>query len=79
MMKFEMDRHWRLGHHDIRTPIDIDISEVVRPGETNRVAILVKTEMPGRNPRGGLHRRSFLWRANQDFESSSGETPDPTE
>lgn len=61
MMEFEKDRHWRLGYHDVRTPIDIDVSEVIRPGETNRVAVLVNTPTPGRNPRGGLHRRSFLW------------------
>jgi hypothetical protein len=63
MMEFKKDRHWRLGFHDMRAPIDIDVSEVLLPGQTNRVAILVNTEPPGREPRGGLHRRVFLWRA----------------
>ena len=47
--------------HDVRTPLDIDVTDQVRPGQINTVAVLVNTPMPGRNPRGGLHRRVFLW------------------
>ncbi|MFH1738615.1 MAG: DUF4838 domain-containing protein [bacterium] len=61
LMQFEKTAHWRLGHHDVRTPIDIDLTDWIRPGEINHVAVLVNTPSPGRNPRGGLHRRSFLW------------------
>jgi hypothetical protein len=61
MRDFEADRHHRLGHHDVRTPIDIDVTDVLRAGEVNTVAVLVHTAPPGRNPRGGMHRRSFLW------------------
>jgi Domain of unknown function (DUF4838)/Beta-galactosidase second all-beta domain len=60
LMPWEKNRHWRLGHHDVRTPIHIDISSVARPGQ-NDVAVLVNTPPPGRNPRSGLHRRSFVW------------------
>ena len=61
MQRFEKDRHWRLGHHDVRTPIHIDVTDWVRSGEINHVAVLVNTTPPDRNPRGGIHRRSFLW------------------
>ncbi len=61
MQQFEGERHHRLGHHDVRTPIDIDVTNAIRPGGINHVAVLVNTGPPGRNPRGGLHRRSFLW------------------
>lgn len=61
LQQWEMDRHHRLGHHDVRKPIHIDITDSVRAGK-NDVAVLVNTEMPGRNPRSGIHRRSFLWR-----------------
>ena len=44
-----------------RNPFDVDVSDHVKPGETNSVAILVSTGPPDRNPRGGLHRRAFLW------------------
>jgi len=44
-----------------RDPFDLDVTNHIRPGETNHVAILVHTGEPGRNPRGGLHRRVFLW------------------
>ena len=61
MQQFEKERHWRLGHHDVRTPIHIDVTDWIRPGEINHVAVLVNTTPPDRNPRGGIHRRSFLW------------------
>lgn len=61
MMEFDMERHWRLGHHDSRTPLHIDISAVARPGAANEVAVCVYMEPPGRNPRGGMHRRAFVW------------------
>jgi len=51
----------RRGLFDDFTPIDYDVTNVVRPGEPNTVAVLVHTEPPGRNPRSGLHRRAFLW------------------
>jgi hypothetical protein len=44
-----------------RDPFDLDVTNHIRPGEANNVAILVHTGPPGRNPRGGLHRRVFLW------------------
>lgn len=44
-----------------REPFDIDVTDRIRPGETNHFALLVQTEPPGRDPRGGLHRRVFLW------------------
>ena len=50
--------------HDVRTPLDIDVTAIMQPG-ANTVAVLVNTPMPGRNPRGGLHRRAFLWRPKQ--------------
>jgi len=52
------------GHrdgHNPRSPIHFDVTERIRPGETSDVAILVATGPLGRNPRGGLHRRVFLW------------------
>ncbi|MCC6699673.1 MAG: DUF4838 domain-containing protein [Candidatus Hydrogenedentes bacterium] len=61
MRPFEMTRHWRLGFQEDTAPFDVDVTDLIRPGETNHVAILVETEIPGRNPRGGLHRRVFLW------------------
>ncbi|MCC6486985.1 MAG: DUF4838 domain-containing protein [Candidatus Hydrogenedentes bacterium] len=61
MRPFEMTRHWRLGFQEDTAPFDVDVTDLIRPGETNHVAILVDTEIPGRNPRGGLHRRVFLW------------------
>ena len=50
---------------DPRMPFDIDVTDAVTAGELNTVAILVNTETPGRNPRGGLHRRCFLWSPGQ--------------
>ena len=47
--------------HDVRTPLDIDVTRHLNPGRVNTVAILVNTPPPGRNPRGGLHRRVFVW------------------
>jgi len=61
LQRFKVARHWRLGHHDVRTPIDIDVTERIRPGQVNHVAVLVSTPSSGRNPRSGIHRRSFLW------------------
>jgi hypothetical protein len=61
LQRFKMERHWRLGHHDVRTPIDIDVTGKIRAGQMNCIAVLVSTPPPGRNPRGGIHRRSFLW------------------
>jgi len=44
-----------------RDPFDVNVTDHIRPGETNDMALLVSTGPPGRNPRGGLHRRVFLW------------------
>jgi beta-galactosidase/beta-glucuronidase len=46
---------------DTRSPFDIDVTAYVRPGELNNVAVLVNTISADRSPRGGLHRRVFLW------------------
>ena len=67
---FEAKRHHRLGHPDVRAPIDLDVTDLLRPGELNSVAVLVNTPHPGRNPRGGLHRRSFLWVPRETGRSS---------
>lgn len=61
MRDFEMKRHWRLGYQQETAPFEINVSDLVKPGETNDIAILVHTREPGRNPRGGLHGRVFLW------------------
>jgi hypothetical protein len=50
-----------LGMLDDLTPVDCEVTDLIRPGETNTVAVLVHTEPPGRNPRSGLHCRAFLW------------------
>ncbi len=67
LQQWEMDKHWRLGHHDVRKPIHIDVSKIVHPGK-NELAVLVNTPMPERNPRSGIHRRSFLWRPKGTVE-----------
>lgn len=47
---------------DSASPFDLDVTSHIRPGQANRIAILVNTISADRNPRGGLHRRVFLWR-----------------
>ena len=47
--------------HDVRTPLDVDVTGHLIPGQQNTIAVLVNTPMPGRNPRGGFHRRAFIW------------------
>jgi hypothetical protein len=69
MVDWEMERHHRLGHHDVRTPIHIDISGDVLPGQRNTVAVRIHTNTPGRNPRGGIHRRAFLWSPKPNAKS----------
>ncbi|MDP2325839.1 MAG: beta galactosidase jelly roll domain-containing protein, partial [Gammaproteobacteria bacterium] len=61
MRDFEMKRHWRLGYQEETAPFEVNVTDLVKPGETNDIAILVHTREPGRNPRGGLHGRVFLW------------------
>ncbi len=61
MVNFELNRHKRLGHHDVRMPIHVDISDYLYSDKPNKLAVLVHTNDPGRNPRGGIHRRTFLW------------------
>jgi len=56
-----MIRHHRLGHHDVRAPIHVDITDYLQTDRPNKIAVLVHTNPHGRNPRGGIHRRSFLW------------------
>jgi hypothetical protein len=70
MRPYDAKRHHRLGHPDVRAPIDVDVTDLLRPGSLNSVAVLVNTPPPGRNPRGGLHRRSFLWVPRQRGPSS---------
>ncbi|MBL7645634.1 MAG: DUF4838 domain-containing protein [Candidatus Hydrogenedentes bacterium] len=61
LREFEMTRHWRLGYQEETAPFEIDVTDLIKPGERNDIAILVHTREPGRNPRGGLHGRVFLW------------------
>jgi hypothetical protein len=55
----------RLANHrarlNARNAFDIDVSDYIRPGQTNHIALLVETLPADRNARGGLHRRVFLW------------------
>ena len=55
----------RLANHrtrlNARNPFDIDVSDYIRPGQTNQVALLIETLPADRNARGGLYRRVFLW------------------
>jgi hypothetical protein len=53
------------SHFNSRDPLDIDVTPHVHPGETNRLALLVETLPGDRSPRGGLHRRVFLWSPNE--------------
>ena len=59
--RYEKTHLTKSGYPDERSPIDVDVTDLIRPGEVNTVAVLVNTPMPGRNARGGLHRRVFLW------------------
>jgi len=59
--------HHSDAHHS-RNPVDIDLTGKVRCGEDNHLAILVGTESPGRNERGGLHRRALLWQPREKGE-----------
>ena len=52
-------------HQDTKGLLDIDVTKQIRPGEKNHAAMLIKTLDPGRNARGGLHRRVFLWSPNR--------------
>lgn len=61
LREFEMTRHWRLGYQEETAPFEIEVTDLIKPGEANDIAILVHTREPGRNPRGGLHGRVFLW------------------
>jgi hypothetical protein len=61
MRYFDAGRKGRLGFYDNLSPIEADVTDLVRPGQTNHIAVLVDTEAPGRNPRSGIHRRAFLW------------------
>ena len=58
----------RLVNHrsrlNARNPFDIDVSDYIRAGQTNQIALLVETLPADRNARGGLHRRVFLWSPN---------------
>ena len=55
----------RLANHrtrlNARNPLDIDVSDYIRAGQTNHIALLVETLPADRNARGGLYRRVFLW------------------
>jgi hypothetical protein len=60
----------RLADHrsrlNARNAFDIDVSDYVRPGQTNQIALLIDTLPADRNARGGLHRRVFLWSPKTD-------------
>lgn len=58
---FQPETPTRSGAPKSKYPFDVDVSDLIRPGEKNHVAVLVDLEMPGRSVRGGLHRRVFLW------------------
>ena len=58
---FDAGKKNRTGYYDTQTPVEADVTDLIRPGERNSIAVLVDTEAPGRSPRGGLHRRAFLW------------------
>lgn len=55
----------RLVHHrprhDSGSPFDVDVTGIAAPGAVNSVAIRVDTIAADRMPRGGLHRRVFVW------------------
>ncbi len=61
MRQFDVGTKGKLGFIDDITPLEADVTDLIRPGETNQIAVLVDTEAPGRNPRSGIHRRAFLW------------------
>jgi hypothetical protein len=58
---FRAESATREGFPQAKFPFDVDVSDLIRPGETNHVAVLVDIGVPGRNTRAGLHRRAFLW------------------
>jgi hypothetical protein len=61
MRPVQSDAPTRSGAPKSKYPFDVDVSDLIRPGEKNSVAVLVDLEIPGRSVRGGLHRRVFLW------------------
>jgi hypothetical protein len=77
MRDFEMTRHWRLGYQEETAPFSVQVGDLIKPGERNDVAILVHTREPGRNPRGGLHGRVFLWERLAEDTADPGETAGP--
>ena len=46
---------------DTLPPLDIDVTDHLKPGKINTIALLVNTNAPGRSTRGGLYRRAFVW------------------
>ena len=66
MRPFKMKRHWRLGYQDHLSPFDLEVTDLIHPGETNHVAILVERAGSDRDPKSGLHRRVFLWTPNEN-------------
>ena len=72
MRPFKMNRHWRLRYQDHLAPFDLDVTDLIKPGETNHVAILVDREAPDRDPKGGLHRRVFLWTPRESTAPGDG-------
>lgn len=49
------------GRIDHFQPIDLDVSQWIRPGETNSVAVLVQANRLEATQQNGLYRRAFLW------------------
>lgn len=58
---FQLDPPTRTGVPNAKYPFDVEVTDLIRPGESNHIAILVDSGMPGRNTHAGLHRRLFLW------------------
>lgn len=74
LMEWDVYQHQRMGGLRTLAPIHIDVTSDFHPGKSNTVAVLVHTDPPERFPRGGIHRRSFLWRPYPTAETASGET-----
>jgi hypothetical protein len=70
LLDWNAEAHRALPGYHALSPIHVDVTQDIRPGETNTIAVRVETDDPDRWPRGGLHRRSFIWspRNGEQFE-----------
>ncbi len=73
LMTPERCRLHPMGGLNALKPIHVDVTGDVRAGRTNAVAVLVHTDPPARFPRGGMHRRSFLWSPRPEAGIGAGE------